>query len=104
MKVERTDPYAAYNMQILEIYQRTNYYDATPITVWDQNAIEIYGLRIASTVTAHEICVSGVAQTAAQLIFNAASISATTISSSFLGNIACSSRWISSRSPTPISG
>ena len=68
VKVERTDPYAAYNMQILEIYQRTNYYDATPITVWDQNAIEIYGLRIASTVTAHEICVSGVAQTAAQLI------------------------------------
>ena len=23
VKVERTDPYAAYNMQILEIYQRT---------------------------------------------------------------------------------
>jgi hypothetical protein len=68
VKVERTDPYAAYNMQILEIYQRTNYYDATPITVWDQNAIELYGLRIASTVTAHEICDPAIAQTSAQLI------------------------------------
>jgi hypothetical protein len=68
VKVERSDPYAAYNMQILEIDQRTNFYDATPITVWDQNAIELYGLRIASTVTAHEVCDSGIAQTAAQLI------------------------------------
>lgn len=68
VKVERSDPYTAYNMQILEIYQRSNYYDATPITVWDQNAIELYGLRIASTITAHEICDPGIAQTAAQLI------------------------------------
>jgi hypothetical protein len=68
VKVERSDPYAAYNMQILEISQRTNFYDATPITVWDQNAIELYGLRIAPTVTAHEICDPNIAQTAAQLI------------------------------------
>jgi len=67
--VMRTDPYLAYNMQILEIYQRTNYYDATPIEAWDQNAIEEYGLlRIAPTITAHEICDPAVAQTAAQLI------------------------------------
>jgi hypothetical protein len=68
VQIQRTDPYAAYNMQILEIFQRTNYYDATPITVFDQNAIELYGLRIASTVTAHEICDPNVAQTSAQLI------------------------------------
>ena len=68
VQVERSDPYAAYNMQTLEISERSNYYDATPITVFDQNAIELYGLRIASTVTAHEICDAGIAQTAAQLI------------------------------------
>ncbi|MFZ0730302.1 MAG: phage tail protein [Methylovirgula sp.] len=68
VKVERSDPYAAYNMQILEIYQRTNYYDATPIVAFDQNAIELYGLRIGATVTAHEICDPAIAQTAAQLI------------------------------------
>ncbi|MGP0058401.1 MAG: phage tail protein [Beijerinckiaceae bacterium] len=66
--VQRSDPYASYNMQILEIYQRSNYYDATPIVAFDQNAIELYGLRIASTVTAHEICDENVAQTSAQLI------------------------------------
>ncbi|MHB8885800.1 MAG: phage tail protein [Methylovirgula sp.] len=68
VQIERSDPYAAYNMQYLEISQRTNYYDATPVSVWDQNAIELYGLRIAATVTAHEICDPAVAQTAAQLI------------------------------------
>jgi hypothetical protein len=68
VQVSRVDPYSAYNMQRLEICQRSNYYDATPITVFDQNAIELYGLRIAATLTAHEICDAGVAQTAAQLI------------------------------------
>lgn len=68
VQVARSDPYTAYNMQYLEIDQRTNYYDATPIATWDQNAIELYGLRIASTVTAHEICDPAVAQTSAQLI------------------------------------
>ena len=68
VNVVRSDPYAAYNMQTVEISQRSNYYDATPITAFDQNAIELYGLRIASTVTAHEICDPNVAQTAAQLI------------------------------------
>lgn len=68
VQVARSDPYAAYNMQYLEIAQRTNYYDATPVSAWDQNAIELYGLRIASSVTAHEICDPAVAQTAAQLI------------------------------------
>jgi hypothetical protein len=66
--VQRTDPYTSYNMQTLEIFQRSNYYDATPIIAFDQNAIELYGLRIASTVTAHEICDANVAQISAQLI------------------------------------
>ncbi|QXX74230.1 phage tail protein [Methylovirgula sp. HY1] len=68
VQVSRIDPYAAYNMQYLEIYQRTNFYDATPVAAWDQNAIEEYQLRIAPTVTAHEICDPTIAQTSAQLI------------------------------------
>ena len=66
--VARSDPYTAYNMQTLEISQRSNYYDATPITAFDQYAIEQFGLRIASTITAHEICDAQVAQVSAQLI------------------------------------
>ncbi len=68
VQVDRSDPYAASNWQELEISQRSNFYDATPIIAFDQNAIELYGLRIAGTVTAHEICDPGIAQTAAQLI------------------------------------
>jgi hypothetical protein len=68
VQVERSDPYGASNMQILQISQRTNFYDATPITVFDQNAIERYGLRIAAGVTASDICDPNVGQTAAQLI------------------------------------
>ena len=64
----RSDPYSASNLQTLEISQRSNYYDATPITAFDQSAIEQFGLRIASTLTAHEICDAKVGQTAAQLI------------------------------------
>jgi hypothetical protein len=68
VQVARTDPYAAYNMQPIEILDRSNSYAATPLTAFDQNAIDLYGLRIASTVTAHEICDANVAMTSAQLI------------------------------------
>jgi hypothetical protein len=68
VKVLRIDPYAAYNYQVLEIFQRTNYYDSTPIIAFDQSYIDAYGLRIASTVTANDICDANVAQTVAQLI------------------------------------
>jgi hypothetical protein len=68
VEVVRSDPYASYNWQRLQINQRTNYYDATPIDVWDQNAIELYGLRRASDITASEICDPVVGQVSAQLI------------------------------------
>ncbi len=61
-------PYAAYNWQSLEILERSNSYAATPINAFDQNAIDLYGLRIAPTVTAHEICDSAIGQASAQLI------------------------------------
>lgn len=68
VQIDRVDPYLAYNRQDLEISQRSNFYDATPITAFDQAAIDKYGLRIAPTVTAHEICDPAIGQTAAQLI------------------------------------
>lgn len=66
--IVRSDPYSTYNWQRLQISQRSNHYDATPIDVFDQNAIELYGLRMASDITASEICDPKVGQTAAQLI------------------------------------
>jgi hypothetical protein len=68
VQVGRIDPYAAYNMQALEILDSGNSWAATPIIAFDQNAIDLYGLRIASTLTAHEICDTGVGMNAAQLI------------------------------------
>ena len=68
LKVTRTDPYAAYNIQPVEILDRGNAYAPTPITVFDQNAIDLYGMRIASTVSAHEICDPKIGAISAQLI------------------------------------
>jgi hypothetical protein len=64
----RSDPYASYNWQRLQINHYLNYYNATPVEVWDQNAIELYGLRMASDITASEITDPAVGQVAAQLI------------------------------------
>ncbi len=68
VQVARTDPYAAHNYQAVEILDRSNAYAATPIYAFDQNAIDLYGLVMAASVTAHEICDAGVALNAAQLI------------------------------------
>jgi len=68
VQVTRADPYLAHNWQTLEISQRSNHYNSTSIEAWDQNAIELYGLRRASTVTAREICDPLVAQVSVQLL------------------------------------
>lgn len=68
LQIERSDPFASFNWQRLHISQRSNYYNATPIEAFDQNAIELYGRRPASDITANEICDEKVGQTAAQLI------------------------------------
>ena len=66
--VSRLDPYAASNVQRLEALDRANQYSATPVEAHDQNAIELYGLRAGSTITAHEFCDLAIARVAAQLI------------------------------------
>jgi hypothetical protein len=68
LQVTRSDPYEAYNVWRLEIAERVNAYNLTTVESRDQNAIELYGMRIASTVTAHEICDPNVALISGQLM------------------------------------
>jgi hypothetical protein len=56
LQVSRSDPYEACNVWRLEVADRDNAYNLTSVESRDQNAIELYGMRIAPTVTAHEIC------------------------------------------------
>jgi len=75
------------------IWSVSNSYVPAPIDVWDQNAIELYGLRMAPDITANEICDPSVGQNSAQLILQRGSISATITNSSCPSNIACLNRW-----------
>jgi len=68
VQITRSDPFTAKNWRTMEIAQRSVAYSSVPIEAWDQNAIELYGLRKGSTVTAHEICDPAVAQISLQLI------------------------------------
>jgi hypothetical protein len=68
VKITRSDPYAAYNQQAIEIQARADAYNTGPIVAFDQAAINRFGRRIGSTITAHEICDLSVAQTSTQLI------------------------------------
>jgi hypothetical protein len=80
LTVSRTDPYEAYNVWRVECADRNNAYNLTPVEARDQNAIELTsqnlgggrGERIAPTVTAHEVCDTGVALIAAQLMLQRA--------------------------------
>jgi hypothetical protein len=75
LQVMRKDPWEAYNIYRLECADRANQYMLTTVEARDQSAIELVaqmtgtgGERIASTVTAHEICDAGVGSIVAQLI------------------------------------
>ncbi len=72
VQVSRSDPYEAYNVWRLEIADRDNAYNLTTVESRDQNAIELYGMRIASTVTAHEICDPNVGLISGQLMLQRA--------------------------------
>jgi len=97
--LSRAPTYAAgsqiptYNQYGAQIGGYPNYYAPTPIQARDQNAIELYGLRVGSTVTAHEICTTAIGQVVAQLILQRGPTSATLTRSSYRGSAACSSRW-----------
>jgi hypothetical protein len=68
VKITRSDPYSAHNQQAIEIQVRSDAYNTGPIVAFDQSAINRFGLRIGSTITAHEICDLQVARMSVQLI------------------------------------
>jgi hypothetical protein len=71
--VSRVDPFSLPTIQRIEVMDRTNQYGSTPIESRDQSQIELYGPRVGSTITAHEICdVSIVAPIVAQTILQRA--------------------------------
>ncbi len=79
LQVSRSDLLEAYNVFRLSIFDRANAYNPTIVEARDQNAIEIVaqitganGIRIAPTVTAQEICDTGVAAISAQLMLQRA--------------------------------
>ncbi|MCI4680168.1 phage tail protein [Rhodoblastus acidophilus] len=68
VQITRSDPYSLPNWQSIEIQGRADNYNTGPVTAFDQSMIDRFGLRLGSTITAHEICDAAMGQTAAQLI------------------------------------
>ena len=76
IKATRVDPYSLPNLQRVEALNRTGVtsgqglpeYQATPVEARDQAMIERFGLRVGSTITAHEICDLNVASIVAQTL------------------------------------
>jgi hypothetical protein len=75
LQVSVSDVYQAYNVWRVECADRNNQYALTTVEARDQNAIELVaaatgssGVRLAPTVTAHEICDPAVAAIAGQLM------------------------------------
>jgi len=76
LSVQRVDPYTLPTVLRVEALNRSGVitgqgqpeYQATPVEARDQAMIETFGLRVASSVTAHEICDIDVAQTVAQTL------------------------------------
>ncbi|MDE1914750.1 MAG: phage tail protein [Sphingomonadales bacterium] len=56
VKIERIDVSSTPNVQWIEINDRTNYYAALPVPCRDECMVQMYGEKIGSSVTAHEIC------------------------------------------------
>jgi len=56
IKVSRLDPFTLPTIQRIECCSRANQYGSTPVEARDQSQIELFGPRVGSTVTAHEIC------------------------------------------------
>ena len=56
MQASRVDPFSLPTIQRVEVTSRANEYGSTPVEARDQSQIEIYGPRVGSTISAHEIC------------------------------------------------
>jgi Putative phage tail protein len=56
VQVERVDVFSLPTIQRVEVSARDNQYAAMPVEARDQSQIEIFGPRVGSTISAHEIC------------------------------------------------
>ena len=56
VKVARVDPFSLPNIVRLDVLSRSNQYSGTIVEARDQAQIELYGPRVGSNITAHEIC------------------------------------------------
>ena len=54
--VDRVDLYSLPSIQRVEVTSRSNAYAVTPVEARDQAQIEMFGPRVGSTVSAHEVC------------------------------------------------
>ena len=73
INVDRADIYSLPSIQRIEVTSRSNSYSMTPVEARDQAQIEMYGPRVGSTITAHEICDEfTIGPTVAQLILQRA--------------------------------
>ena len=70
--VTRADPYSLPNWLALEIRGRSDAYNTGPVTTFDQSMIDRFGLRVGSTIAAHEICDVTMAKASGQLILQRA--------------------------------
>jgi fibronectin type 3 domain-containing protein len=68
ISISRNDPADAYNEIQVEIHDRALRYNPNPISYKDQSAIEAYGLRSNTGVTAHEIKDAAIGALIAQLM------------------------------------
>ncbi|AYJ86208.1 hypothetical protein D3Y57_09825 [Sphingomonas paeninsulae] len=68
VRVTRTSPADAYNRITMEFSNRVNQYNAEICSAEDQTAIEAYGLKTGSQITAHMFCDSTTAKLSCQLL------------------------------------
>lgn len=67
LKLTRTPQSDTYNMVSVEYLDRSNYYNEAPVTCSDLNDIALYGPRLASQLSLHQITQAPVALTAGSL-------------------------------------
>lgn len=68
VKVSRINVSQADNILRLEISDRSNRYSKLPVESRDESAIQLYGQRVGSTITANEICSTALGALCGQLI------------------------------------
>ncbi len=56
LQVARADPWSLPTIQRVECLSRANEYASIPVEARDQSQIELYGVRVGTTIQAHEIC------------------------------------------------